>query len=117
MSEPEKKPEVGWFTAEQLREKLKSGEYKIESAPQYYVNQYEEEVHKLLLLVGELMSEDPKDWADNCFVTDQSTLSDFFSREEDEEEGVVKGLSKKLGFEVERSMYIYEIAARMHGVQ
>ena len=107
------------LTPEQIREKLKSGDLKIVSAPQDYVGQYDEEIHKLLTLIAPYMNDDmdPEEWAATCFVSDMSQLGDFLSRGDEDTPKHVQELSEKLGFPVERKMYIYEIAARMHGVQ
>jgi hypothetical protein len=108
------------LTPQEMQEKLRSGELKIVSAPQEYVFQYSKELHELLMFIGALMSDDdddPKDWAESCFVTDMSSLGDFFSLCDEDTPGNLQALSEELGFPVERSMYLHEIAARMHGVQ
>lgn len=60
--------------------------------------QHQEKIDKLLEVMG-------FDWA---LVTDLSTISDFLTEEED-----VQTLSRKLGFEVKKKDYIFEVAMRM----
>jgi len=108
------------LTSQEIKEKLRSGEFKIISAPQEYITQYKKELRELLLYIGALMTDaddDPNDWADSCFVTDMSSLGDFFPIGEGDTLVNLQVLGEELGFPVERSMYLYEIAARMRGVQ
>jgi hypothetical protein len=107
---------TGRLKAAELREKIKSGELKFEPTPQTYVTMYKKEVHDLLVVIGKHMSDDPDSWADHCLVTDGSQLGDFFSRDAGDL-AIIKEVGGKVGFPVNRQMYIYEVAARMHGVQ
>ena len=87
--------------------------YTVEFAPDKLVEQYAHEMYQLLLLIGEFMDpDDPKGWAEYCMVTDMSTLGDFTRDKKD-----VAGLSEKLGFTVERKMYLHEICALMRKQQ
>ena len=114
-----KKPIEAPLTAKEIQERLRDGRLKIVSAPQDYVETYSKEVDKLLLMIGKhVMEEDyPGEWASSCFVTDESTLGDFISSEDPQWMGCVEAMEAELGFSINRRMYIYQIAARMHGVQ
>lgn len=85
---------------------------KIEFAPAPKVKQYQKQIDALILIMAQTLFDcapgaEAEDWADYCFVSDESTLSDF-----SEADGAEK-LSARLGFAVARQDYIWEIAARM----
>lgn len=65
-------------------------------------------VDRVLKAIGEIMMPDMKDWADHVFVSDQSSVGDFFRNQED-----VTKLAKKLGVNVTRETYIKDLAITM----
>jgi hypothetical protein len=82
------------------------------------VDDYEEEIHQLLLLVaGYMEAEDKEDWANSCFVSDESQLRDFIvlfgDPDPEQTRQQLKELGEKLGFPVERRDYMAAIAAKM----
>jgi hypothetical protein len=106
--------------ASELQEKIRSGQVRFESAPREETRRYEKELRALLLLIASFMideDDDPQIWADCCFVTDQSSIGDFLSYLDEETPKHLQALGEKLGFPVERTMYLCDVAARMRGVQ
>jgi len=104
----------------ELQEKLRSGEIKIESAPQKEVKRYEKELRAILELIAPFMvneAEGQREWAGSCYITDQSQVGDFFTSYGVDSPKNLKALSDKLGFSVKRSMYLVDVAAKMRGVQ
>lgn len=89
------------------------------AAQQDHIARYQIECHRLLALIGEHIADDgdPDAWAHECFVTDESRLGDFFYMFDGDKSIPAEILSGKLGFRVERDELMYEIAARMHGLQ
>jgi hypothetical protein len=71
--------------------------YKVEMAEGEKTRQYQEDVDKLVNLMG-------YEWA---LVTDLSRIGDFYTDETD-----VEMLSLKLGFPVTRKDYMWEVAMR-----
>lgn len=100
------------YTPEELREKIKSGELRIVSAPQVETDRYEEELLKLLRMIAvSLEAENPDDWTDHVYITDESSVGDFLLDQAD-----VTVLVGQLGFQVDRSSLLVDVAARMRGV-
>ena len=83
---------------------------KIEVAPQYSVNDLEEEIDSLLRMIAVFMADPGEEeaWVKFCFVSDMSQLCDFCPSPDD-----VKGLEEKLGFPVDRHDYLVAIATKM----
>lgn len=121
------------LSPEELRAKLQSGDMKVVFAPQDNVDVYDKEVHSLLVVIGAYMVDedgDPEEWAEHCYVSDMSQMGDFMpfdfspspaneSRESNRrvrEESLAE-ISQKLGFSVTSQDYIWEVAAKMRGVQ
>ena len=105
-------------------------EKKFTFADTFKVDDYEEEIHQLLLLIADLKEwvEDKQEWVGHCLVSDESQLRDFMPNgylirgREDPERLLqqqkelakkLKQLGEKLGFPVERQDYMVAIAARM----
>lgn len=78
---------------------------KIEFAATTQVIRRAENLDKIVRLMGEVADADWK--LSNCFVSDLSSVGDFLH---DDEEAV--SLSQKLGFTVERSELLVEVAMR-----
>jgi hypothetical protein len=96
----------------------KMTEKKFTFADTFKVDDYEEEIHQLLVLVAGFMeTEDKEDWANSCLVSDESQLRDFIVRfgdpDPEQTRQQLKELGEKLGFPVERRDYMVAIAARM----
>jgi hypothetical protein len=101
-------------------------EKKFTFADTFKVDDYEEEIHQLLLLIAGLKEwvEDKQGWVDYCLVSDESQLRDFLpivadgdperTLQQQEDLGEkLKDLGEKLGFPVERRDYMAAIAAKM----
>jgi hypothetical protein len=87
---------IDWSKAE--RGKFFGKNLRIEFAEDAKVKQYQADIDKLLGIMG-------FDWA---LVTDLSSIGDFLTEEND-----VQEIGKKLGFEISRRDYMYEVAMRM----
>jgi hypothetical protein len=87
---------------------------KIVFAERDMVIRNQELLRKLLIEVGRVMmdSMDPEEWADNCWISDESNISDF-GLEDDE----LKRISEALHVPIASSEPIYAILARMGGAQ
>ena len=59
----------------------------------------------LQILAPFVSSMSPEEWAENCFVSDLSTMGDFNLKDKQ-----LKALSKKLGFAITHDSYIKDIA-------
>lgn len=121
------------LNANGILNKLRNGNVKFEFAPQDNVDVYDKEVRLLLIVIGAYMVDeggDPAEWAKHCCVSDMSKVGDFmpfdFFRSPAEEarennlrlrEGNLKEISQKLGFTVDSQDYVWEVAAKMRGVQ
>jgi hypothetical protein len=101
------------LSAKEMQEKLRSGEIKIVPASQDLVTTYAKECRELLAMVAMFIDSgyEPQEWADGCFFTDESSLSDFGIDDND-----ALALSEKIGFPVQRHDYLCQIAAKMRGV-
>jgi hypothetical protein len=107
-------------------------EKKFTFADTFRVDDYEEEMHQLLLLIAGLKEwvEDKQGWVDSCLVSDESQLRDFFRsgyfhrrgepvdaermlKAKQELEEKLKVLGDKLGFPVGSRDYMASIAAKM----
>lgn len=72
------------------------------------VDQKAKNVHKLLTIIGDVCFSGIENWAEACFVSDGSRLSDFGT-----DDGDLEKIGKRLGFAVSGDDYIYECATRM----
>lgn len=77
------------------------------------VSRLDSQIHQLLVLIGKYMTEThtPEEWAEYCFVSDESRLGDFGLEDLEVDE-----LAKILGFSVAQKDYMYEIAMKIKGV-
>jgi hypothetical protein len=94
-------------------------ENKFTFADTFKVDDYEKEIHQLLVLIAGLKEwvEDKQGWVDSCLVSDESQLRDFIvlfgDPNPEQTRQHLKQLGGKLGFPVERRDYMVAIAARM----
>lgn len=85
-------------TFEELQEKIRSGEVKVEIPPQLHVFDLEEYVDEVMATIG----------MEEAFVTDFSRIGDFGLTEEEALEAM-----EVLGIEMEPGDYIYQVAQRL----
>lgn len=98
------------FTPEELQEKLRNGEVRMELAEITLVTHYSTQVRLILLAIGEHMGDDAEEWADDAFVSDGSSVGDFCLDDE-----CYVAIAKELGVPFIPNEPIYAIAARMAG--
>jgi Asp-tRNA(Asn)/Glu-tRNA(Gln) amidotransferase C subunit len=91
------------LTQGELKEKLRSGDYKIESAPTDEIDKVQKQVDRVLEIIGRIMGFEEGEFS--AFVTDESTVGDFLRDDKQ-----IEKLTKKLGFTVTRQSYIKDIA-------
>jgi len=82
--------------------------YDVYTADDAEVEKYQAGLRRFLIVIAPYVSKKrtPEEWADNVFVSDQSTVGDFGLSEKELEE-----VSKKLGFKVTNESFIKDVAA------
>ena len=82
-------------------------------APTEVVDGYDRELDRLLIVIAETSEpDDPEGWAQECCVSDESLVRDFYSFLDPSKEDM-DVLSGRLGFTVDPDMYMVEVCALM----